>query len=438
VRVTDARETISFTERYQESTYRDGLDGGVMSIAVEVPINTSLDHLFSLFVALAAETHRQMTHRGDTVLEQLINTDVGITNGLTKFLGRGHSFQVRILRSDPPEPSLVFKSVLPYADFTRQEEKERLQNVILELRALTHTPLQRHPNIVDLLGLGWESDSVDETRKWPVLILEYADGGTLSDFLRRHPDLSYAQRLALSSDVANGLSALHRCGIVHGDLKPDNVLVFRSHTTRDNFEWIAKLADFGGSILDVEKNSCGLLAMGTHPWNAPEWEDLLTREGLLKTDVYSLGLLIWSIMASGIDPIVFDLHLFGIASETLDVKQLRRAVEQLKNCGDEQILGGLMAAGHERFASGVDLNDIESILRYSVQRDSSVRDLNAVCKSLHEASTRRQEIDEKSDIEQELLSDFVPQPIITMNHMENIFVRTTSAKAKVTEADSET
>jgi serine/threonine protein kinase len=334
----------------------------------------SLDHIFSLFISLAADVHTEIVTRNETVLEQVINRDIGIIEASTTHIGNGASFQVRALLSES-DRSIILKSVLQSSgNQTGREEQARIRDSILELRALSHKPLRNHKNIIKLLGLAWETDWNDIGRKWPVLVLEYADGGTMDDFLQTHLTLEFRQRLSLCRDTAMGLSALHQCGVVHGDLKPPNVLICRSTHSIDSGSWVAKLADFGASVLDVGENQRGLLSMGSFPWEAPEFSQRLTRNGLLLTDVYSLGLLFWTVMSGGMTPIIHDLHMYGLAIYAGGELQ----VEILRAKGRDDFRGLLMAQGRERFVDGVDQEVVSSLIAQTVQADPSLRNIETV------------------------------------------------------------
>ncbi|MBA3981907.1 MAG: protein kinase, partial [Alcanivorax sp.] len=67
--------------------------------------------------------------------------------------------------------------------------------------------------------------------------LEYIDGVTLRQWLREHPDAAVEEKLYLADQLLNGLRALHRADVIHGDLKPDNIMVDRTG--------LVKLVDFG-------------------------------------------------------------------------------------------------------------------------------------------------------------------------------------------------
>ncbi|RSM02289.1 hypothetical protein CDV31_011010 [Fusarium ambrosium] len=170
----------------------------------------------------------------------------------------------------------------------------RWKDILLEVRALLHEPLRYHPNIVHLLDFGW-SHSSETGSPFPTLVLEYADYGTLDDLqLKSESPLPFRIKQKLCYDVGRGLSILHACGIVHGDLKHNNVLVFRNREEYPPDQpYTAKLADFGGAIMDIGGNADHSLRMTTVPYDAPESGQNLTVDGIKATDTYSFGMLIW-------------------------------------------------------------------------------------------------------------------------------------------------
>jgi ankyrin repeat protein len=172
-------------------------------------------------------------------------------------------------------------------------------DILLEIRALLHEPLRYHPNIVRLLSLGWGSSS--ETGSiYPTLILEYAAFGSLHHLQANSLPLPFSIKQKLCYDVARGLSILHACGIVHGDLKHENVLVFENrYDTLKGQPYTAKLADFGGAVMDIAEGDSHFLRMGTFPYDAPEAGQPLNQVGTKKTDVYSFGMLVWRAFIDG-------------------------------------------------------------------------------------------------------------------------------------------
>jgi serine/threonine-protein kinase len=133
-----------------------------------------------------------------------------------------------------------------------------------------------HPHVVGVYDFG-----VDGGRCF--LVMEYVDGGTLADELRRSGPLPLDRFAALAGQTADGLAAAHRQGIVHRDVKPSNVLV--------DGEGLVKIADFGIARLystqtAAETTTAGQVR-GTSMYVAPE--TALGRPTTSAADVYALG-----------------------------------------------------------------------------------------------------------------------------------------------------
>ncbi|KAM3087805.1 hypothetical protein ACMFMG_001876 [Clarireedia jacksonii] len=205
------------------------------------------------------------------------------------------------------------------------QDRRAMLSVLTEFHALLHPPLLNHPNIIDFLGLAWGNSPDELMHKLPVLVVEYADKGTLADLQSRNKQLPEKIKLNLCLGVARGLEVLHENNIIHGDIKPENVLVC-SHA-EDTY--IAKLADFGFAIIEaVEANEVSI--GGTRTWRSPESSRLIPKSFLRKTDVYSFGLLAWSLAIDGRNP--FDL----MVSEELKGEDRLQAIDKLKD--DDEVV----------------------------------------------------------------------------------------------------
>ncbi|MBU2663962.1 diguanylate cyclase [Actinoplanes bogorensis] len=113
------------------------------------------------------------------------------------------------------------------------------------------------------------------------LVLEFIDGAPLSQVLRRGPlDEDEAVRLAV--DLVGPLAAAHRAGLVHRDVKPDNVIVDRAGTGR--------LIDFG---LAARGGAADDRIAGTLSYSAPEQTGMLNRPVDGRSDLYALGVLLY-------------------------------------------------------------------------------------------------------------------------------------------------
>ncbi|KAF4967984.1 hypothetical protein FSARC_4545 [Fusarium sarcochroum] len=166
-------------------------------------------------------------------------------------------------------------------------------DIALELQILRHPPIRKHENIVDLLAVMYHDTGNEEgIRVLPALVLEYAEHGSVKAFQEAGYGTSLEEKLSIALDTARGLEALHDSEIVHGDIKPSNLLVFK-HPTR---KYIVKLSDFGFAM-PIEG---GQLIGSTEVYRAPEADGgLLPSQYLRQQDVYSFGLTLWTILSDG-------------------------------------------------------------------------------------------------------------------------------------------
>ncbi len=241
-----------------------------------------------------------------------------------------NGFVDRVTRAPSKRPDYVVYKTARIA-FTPegeavQRDRRAMASVMMEIYALVHPPLLNHPNVVSYVGLAWGSNPYEPTHRLPILVVEHADYGTLAG-LQEKEFLPSKTRQSLCLDVALGLDVLHRCGIVHGDVKAENVLIFAN--LRSQYPpYIAKVADFGFSTVEAAA-SIAVNVGGTRPWKAPETDRPVPRAQLRQTDVYSFGLLVWRVGTDGKNPFEF------LASPT--------AVEQLKQ--SDELLGSSKVSG---------------------------------------------------------------------------------------------
>lgn len=187
------------------------------------------------------------------------------------------------------------------------DESKRYEALIRELPILSHPPIASHPNIVNLLAIGWEDTEDKMMHKiWPTIILEYAEYGTLKDFFDfEDTDTSWDVKLSICRDIATGVNWLHGCSIVHSDLKLLNILIAKADSGAST-PYRAKICDFGYALdLDV------LAASGSNnvtlegyspPWCAPEYASEIELPLLPRVDVCGFGFLACRIFMNGADP----------------------------------------------------------------------------------------------------------------------------------------
>lgn len=137
-----------------------------------------------------------------------------------------------------------------------------------------------HPNIVDVFT--YEPQSV----VGPGIVMEYVDGRVLTDFLAENPSLAVRERVF--TQLLQAVAYVHRCGVVHNDIKPENILVTRA----DND---VRLIDFG--LADDDAHYLARTPGCTPAYASPE---LLAREKDVdaRSDIYSLGVVMREIFGS--------------------------------------------------------------------------------------------------------------------------------------------
>jgi serine/threonine-protein kinase len=138
-----------------------------------------------------------------------------------------------------------------------------------------------HPNVVTVIDRG-EQDGRE------FIVFEYVDGDNLKRLIERPEALSVERALELAIQVARGLAVAHREGLVHRDVKPQNVLL--------NGDGQAKVTDFGiARALDVQRGVTQTgTVLGTSDYIAPEQAQ--GRRAEEQSDVYSLGVVLYELL----------------------------------------------------------------------------------------------------------------------------------------------
>ena len=158
----------------------------------------------------------------------------------------------------------------------RQEMRARF------LRGAAATRELVHPNVVKVLDIG-ESDLGA-----PYVVLEALEGEPLGDRLRRDDVLEPPLALRIAREVAAGLKAAHALGVVHRDVKPDNVFLV-GEPGRDDVT--VKVIDFGMAKVPRSTGSSAGFVLGTLEYMAPEQIVSEAVDG--RTDIYGLGVVMF-------------------------------------------------------------------------------------------------------------------------------------------------
>jgi hypothetical protein len=135
-----------------------------------------------------------------------------------------------------------------------------------------------HPNVCRVFDIG-EAEGV------PFLTMEYVDGEDLSGLIRRIGRLPQDKAIEVARQVCAGLAAAHERGVVHRDLKPANVMLDGTGK--------ARITDFGLAAVAAQIQGSEVRA-GTPAYMAPE--QLAGKEVTFKSDIFSLGLLMFELL----------------------------------------------------------------------------------------------------------------------------------------------
>uniref|UniRef100_A0A0D2XRC2 Protein kinase domain-containing protein n=1 Tax=Fusarium oxysporum (strain Fo5176) TaxID=660025 RepID=A0A0D2XRC2_FUSOF len=198
---------------------------------------------------------------------------------------------------------MAFKRVLPILyEYGGRNTKEEFTVLLNELRVCSVARVRTHPNLNTLNGVSFEPmDPGPDPTLFPALILDPSPLGNLLNLISDPFRMVDGPYWECSVDVANGLKALHENGIVHGDIKCENVLVFAEPENAIR-PFCAKLTDFGCSMVLAETEPYAMLKGRTMPYDAPEADRIIPKHILPFSDVYSFGLLVWRVALDGADP----------------------------------------------------------------------------------------------------------------------------------------
>lgn len=182
-------------------------------------------------------------------------------------LGRGSYSEVYVAEDMAAQPNaprhVVIKALNTHLQGVPDPELERtlVENFRNEAIALDRV---RHPNIISRLGHGTAIDL--QGRTFHYLVVEYLSGGDLQALVLRRP-LPLDGALFYLEQVCKGLSHAHKHGVIHRDIKPQNLLLTADQHT-------IKIADFG--VAKIEAAEGAITRVGTDVYAAPEHHPLAT------------------------------------------------------------------------------------------------------------------------------------------------------------------
>lgn len=186
--------------------------------------------------------------------------------------GQAHTFLVKDLRGDN-QAQYVLK---------RLKNINRIDRFKREIEAVRNLS---HPNIVQLIDYDLDAEK-------PYLVTEYCAGGALSSSasILKQPIVAHA----VFDDICQGVAHAHAKGVTHRDLKPENIFL-RTHSGP------AVVGDFGICYIDESEGRVTITeeAVGPRLFMAPELEDGRADNITPKSDIYSLGKILYWLLSGG-------------------------------------------------------------------------------------------------------------------------------------------
>ena len=219
---------------------------------------------------------------------------------ISKSLGSGASGQVFLAQQQNPNRQVAIKVAMRYLS---AEQLHRFQHESRLLASLSH------PNIAQLFQSG-----IIEDEALPYIVMEHVDGVTIHQYCLENK-LNFKQIIALFIQVLDAVQYAHNKGIVHRDVKPENILV------NENGE--IKLLDFGIAL--ATENSTQQLTqltktgeiVGTLAYMSPEQvsgnDSLDTR-----ADVYSLGVVLYQLLSDALPHKLDANQIFSAISQIIE------------------------------------------------------------------------------------------------------------------------
>ena len=135
-----------------------------------------------------------------------------------------------------------------------------------------------HPNIVNIYDVGSE-------KGMHYIVMEYVEGITLKTYIEKKGQLSFKEAVSIAIQVGRGIEAAHSKGIIHRDIKPQNIII--------STEGKVKVTDFGIARA-ASSNTISSDVMGSVHYSSPEQ----ARNGFVdgKSDIYSLGIVMYEMV----------------------------------------------------------------------------------------------------------------------------------------------
>jgi serine/threonine-protein kinase len=219
----------------------------------------------------------------------------------------------------------------------------------------------RHANVVTIYESGQGDDGT------PYIAMEFLEGESLREALQRRGAPPLAEVTEIITQAARGLNAAHKRGIIHRDVKPDNIFL----TQGDEGEMVVKVVDFGIAKL-LESSSSGTstgIILGTPAYMSSEQASGMRSDQLdARSDIYSLGVVTYEMLAGRV-PFYSDTPMGYLRQHLLEQPPPFRAIAKGLGVPSEVesvVMRALVKDREYRYASALDFsNELNLAVRAS-------------------------------------------------------------------------
>ena len=218
-----------------------------------------------------------------------------------------------------------------------------------------------HPNLVNVY-------EVEHTDGFYYIVMEFVDGITLKEYIHQKGKLEQREAIGIAIQVANGLAEVHRRGIVHRDVKPQNMII--------SSDGKVKLADFGIARV-VSTETMSQEAMGSVHYISPEHAQGKATDA--RSDLYSLGICLYELVTGTVP---FD----GTEAVTILLAQLnqnppspRSLNPEISQSLERIILKSLEKNPRDRYQNAAELiRDLETVVHNPAAVPPSMQPAGAI------------------------------------------------------------
>ena len=268
----DASREILFKIRSVDIGYRD-VTQRISNIGSRISMQQSAAHEGETIVAAGHNVpYGGQAPKPEPQQTVAVETQLDGRYKIERELGRGGMGVVYLARDTQLDRQVALKFLGSLID----NSDEFRQRFIREAKAAAKI---NHPNIISVYDI---SATVGKA----YIAMEFVDGGSLTRYLAFKGKLTAREAINIMIQACSALAAIHEAGIVHRDIKPDNILIAKGG--------LVKLTDFGLAKSGDNRLTRTGTSMGTPSYMSPE--QVLGKEADARSDLYSIGLVLHELL----------------------------------------------------------------------------------------------------------------------------------------------